>query len=88
MKETDRIAAIVTNLRALGLQVEEYDDGFAFEGGSSVPGKRLQSFGDHRIAMAFAIAGLRAQGGMEIEGAECVGISFPGFWETLDRLQR
>ncbi len=87
VKETDRITAIVTNLRSLGVQVEEYDDGFSFEGGNSVPGKRLQGFGDHRIAMAFAIAGLRAEGEMEIEGAECADISFPEFWDTLDRLQ-
>ncbi|MGH2569046.1 MAG: 3-phosphoshikimate 1-carboxyvinyltransferase, partial [Bacteroidota bacterium] len=86
-KESDRIKAIVTNLRALALDVEEYDDGFAFEGGRELRGTALQSFGDHRIAMASAVAGLRAQGESEIQDAECVDISFPGFWEVLNRPQ-
>ncbi len=86
-KESDRIMAVVTNLRALGLDVEEYDDGFAFEGKTELRGAVLQSFGDHRIAMAFAAAGLRARGETVIQDAECVSVSFPGFWETLKNLQ-
>lgn len=86
-KESDRITAIVTNLRTLGLDVEEYDDGFAFEAGKDLRGATLQSYGDHRIAMAFAVAGLRASGETVIEDAGCVDISFPGFWETLKKLQ-
>ncbi len=81
-KETDRIAAIVHNLRALGCEVEEYEDGFAFEGNRKLNGAKLKSFGDHRIAMAFGVAGLRVQNTM-IEDAECVNISFPGFWDIL-----
>jgi 3-phosphoshikimate 1-carboxyvinyltransferase len=86
-KESDRIKAIVTNLRTLGVEVEEYDDGFAFEGAKDIRGAELESFGDHRIAMAFAVAGLQARGGVKIRGAECVEISFPGFWEMVQSLR-
>ncbi|HEY4613152.1 MAG TPA: 3-phosphoshikimate 1-carboxyvinyltransferase [Bacteroidota bacterium] len=85
-KESDRIASIVSNLRALGLGVEEYDDGFAFESTGNLHGSRLQSYDDHRVAMAFAVAGLRASGETEIGDAECVDISFPGFWNELRKL--
>jgi 3-phosphoshikimate 1-carboxyvinyltransferase len=81
-KETDRISAIVHNLRSLGCQVEEYEDGFAFEGNAKLTGSGLKSFGDHRIAMAFGVAGLRVPN-TTIEDAECVDISFPGFWDSL-----
>jgi 3-phosphoshikimate 1-carboxyvinyltransferase len=81
-KETDRISAIVQNLRSLGCQVEEYEDGFAFEGNTKLTGTRLKSFGDHRIAMAFGVAGLRIPN-TTIEDADCATISFPGFWESL-----
>lgn len=86
-KESDRIKAIVTNLQALGVDVEEYEDGFAFEGKQELRGAEVESFGDHRIAMAFAVAGLRSRGGIKIRGAECVEISYPGFWETLKKLR-
>jgi 3-phosphoshikimate 1-carboxyvinyltransferase len=86
-KESDRIRAIVTNLRTLGMDVEEYEDGFAFEGNQELRGGEIESFGDHRIAMAFAVAGLRARRGVTIRGAECVEISFPGFWELLRQLE-
>jgi len=86
-KETDRIAAIVRNLRAMGVDVEEYNDGFAFEGGKGLKGTALESYGDHRIAMAFGIAGLVAHGETTILGAECVEISFPKFWHILHQLQ-
>ena len=84
VKETDRIAATVTNLRAMGAQVEEFEDGFAVAGGTKLRGAQLDSFGDHRIAMAFAIAGLLGTGETEIAGADCVAISFPEFFELLD----
>ncbi len=87
-KESDRISAMVKNLRALGCEVEEYADGFAFQGKKDVIGAEIDSFGDHRIAMAFGVAGLAAEGKMTIHGAECVAISFPGFWELLLQLQR
>lgn len=87
VKESDRIKAIVLNLRAMGVEVEEYDDGFAFEGRTEIRGANLDSVGDHRIAMAFAVAGLRAREGVRIQGAECVEISFPRFWGTLKTLE-
>ena len=85
-KETDRLAAIATNLRAMGVNVTETDDGLEIFGGTPLQGARLSSFGDHRIAMAFAIAGLFAQGETYIDGVECVATSYPEFYETLQRL--
>jgi 3-phosphoshikimate 1-carboxyvinyltransferase len=83
VKETDRIAAVVKNLRRMGADVEEFDDGFRAMR-SQLKGARVESFGDHRIAMAFAIAGLLAtEGETEIDGAECAEVSFPEFFETL-----
>jgi 3-phosphoshikimate 1-carboxyvinyltransferase len=81
-KETDRIAAIVHNLRLLGCDVEEYDDGFAFEGNKQYSGARVPSYGDHRIAMSFGIAGLKIPN-MTVADTECADISFPGFWQKL-----
>jgi 3-phosphoshikimate 1-carboxyvinyltransferase len=82
MKETDRISAIVNNLRLLGCEVEEYEDGFAFEGRKEYSGNLLPSYSDHRIAMAFGVAGIRIQN-VTIQDTECVDISFPGFWKEL-----
>ncbi|MGC1481500.1 MAG: 3-phosphoshikimate 1-carboxyvinyltransferase [Chthoniobacterales bacterium] len=87
VKETDRIAAVATNLRAMGVEVEERDDGMRITGGAELRGARLESFGDHRIAMAFAIAGLFAQGETIIDGVECVQTSYPGFAETLEMIR-
>ncbi len=86
VKETDRIAAMAENLQALGARVEVFDDGLAVEGGHRLRGTTVRSFDDHRIAMAMGVAGLVAEGETIIEGAECARISFPGFWEVLDRL--
>ena len=86
-KESDRIHAIVTNLRRLGLDVEEHPEGFAFQGKKPLIGAKCDSFGDHRIAMAFGVAGLVLTGETVIENAECVEISFPPFWSVLDRIQ-
>jgi 3-phosphoshikimate 1-carboxyvinyltransferase len=87
VKESDRIGATVVNLRAMGAQVEEFEDGLKVEGPVRLRGAHLRSFGDHRIAMAFAIAALAAEGETEIEGAkECVGISFPDFFSLLESL--
>jgi len=89
VKESDRIAAISTNLQAMGAQVEERDDGLKIRGGQKLHGARVDSFGDHRIAMAFAVAALRAQGETEIRGAETAVISYPGFFDALESvLQR
>jgi len=88
VKETDRLAAIATNLRAMGAQVSETEDGLEILGGAPLHGARLSSFGDHRIAMAFAIAGLFAEGETTIEGTECVSTSYPNFEETLQKVMR
>ncbi len=86
IKECDRIHAIVTNLRALGADVEEYGDGFAIEGGGQLTGAAVDSFMDHRIAMAMGIAGLVASGQTTISRAEVAEVSFPDFWGVLDRI--
>jgi 3-phosphoshikimate 1-carboxyvinyltransferase len=85
VKESDRIAATVANLRAMGARVEEFEDGLRVEGPARLRGARLKSYGDHRIAMAFAVAALSAEGETEIEGAEeCVAVSFPEFFRLLE----
>lgn len=84
VKESDRIASVATNLRAMGASVEEFDDGLRIPGGQRLHGASVQSFGDHRIAMAFAIAALRAEGDTEIRGADAAMISYPEFFATLD----
>ena len=86
-KESDRIWSIVFNLRRMGMDVEEYPDGFAFQGKKSLIPSRFDSFGDHRIAMAFGVAGLALSGDTTIENAECVDISFPNYWRLLDSIQ-
>lgn len=87
VKESDRIGACVENLRAMGAEVEEFSDGFRVGGPVRLRGARLDSHGDHRIAMAFAVAALTAEGDSEIDGAaECVGVSFPDFFETMEAL--
>lgn len=85
VKESDRIAAVVENLRKMGADVEEFTDGFRV-GKSQLKGARVSSFGDHRIAMAFAIAGLMAEGETEIDGAECSAVSFPDFFDELENV--
>lgn len=84
VKETDRITATADNLRAMGAEVEEYRDGLKVEGAVQLKGAHLNSFGDHRIAMAFTVAALIAEGESTLIGSECVSVSFPGFFETLE----
>jgi 3-phosphoshikimate 1-carboxyvinyltransferase len=84
VKETDRLRAVCDNLRAMGAQVEEYDDGLYVHGRTPLRGARVNSYGDHRIAMAFSVAALMAEGETEIEGAECVAVSFPEFFQLLE----
>ena len=86
VKESDRIAAVATNLRLMGAQVEEREDGLKIPGGQTLHGAELDSFGDHRIAMAFAVAALRAQGETLIRGAESAAISYPAFFPTLEEV--
>ena len=84
VKESDRIAAVAANLRLMGAEVEEREDGLRIPGGQRLHGAELDSFGDHRIAMAFAVAGLRARGETVIRGAESAAISYPAFFEMLE----
>ena len=84
VKESDRIAAIATNLRAMGAQVEEREDGLKISGKQKLRGTEVDSLGDHRIAMAFAVAALRAEGETRIRGAEAAVISYPGFFDALE----
>ncbi len=88
VKESDRIAAVATNLRAMGAVVEEFEDGLRVPGRQKLHGARVNSFGDHRIAMAFAVAALGAEGETFIEDADAARISFPQFFEILKRLVR
>ncbi len=86
VKESDRIAAVATNLRRMGAQVEEREDGLRIPGAQILKGAELDSFGDHRIAMAFAVAALRAHGETLIRGAESAAISYPEFFAVLEQI--
>jgi 3-phosphoshikimate 1-carboxyvinyltransferase len=86
VKESDRIAALVAGLRGLGADVEEFSDGFRVSGARRLTGGVADAAGDHRLAMAFAVAALGARGDSRICGAEAVAVSYPGFFETLERL--
>ena len=84
VKETDRIAVVAKNLRLMGVTVDEFEDGMEITGGSRLMGATLDSHGDHRIAMAFAIAGLFCEGTTVIENTECISTSYPGFERHLE----
>ncbi|MEG1258320.1 MAG: 3-phosphoshikimate 1-carboxyvinyltransferase [Akkermansia sp.] len=86
VKETDRIATTATNLRAMGVIVDEYEDGMVIHGGNKLKGCELPSFGDHRIAMSFLIAGLTAEGTTTLLDTECINTSYPGFAEDLQKI--
>lgn len=83
-KESDRITAMTRELGKLGVRVEEREDGMRIEGGRRLQGGRVSSYGDHRVAMALAVAGLSADGGVEIDDSACADISFPGFFDLLE----
>ena len=83
IKESDRIRTIVDGIRSMGGEIEEFEDGFAIAGPQRLRGGRVETAGDHRIAMAFAVAGLLAEGTTEILDADCASVSFPGFYEAL-----
>ncbi len=83
VKESDRIRAIVENLRNMGVEVEEFEDGFAVEGKGELKGANIRTYSDHRIAMAFTIAGLVAEGETYIDDVMCVQISYPNFYRDL-----
>jgi 3-phosphoshikimate 1-carboxyvinyltransferase len=84
VKESDRIATITGGLGRLGARIRELPDGIVVEGGAPLRGTRVRSGGDHRIAMALAVAALAAEGPTEIAGTECVDVSFPEFFGLLD----
>ena len=84
VKESDRIALVAQNLRAMGAEVEEFEDGLDVPGGQKLHGAAIDSGSDHRIAMAFSVAALRAEGETVIQGAEAAAISFPEFFDLLD----
>jgi 3-phosphoshikimate 1-carboxyvinyltransferase len=86
VKESDRIAVVSENLRAMGAQIEERADGLFVGGGQSLRGGEIDSHGDHRIAMAFAIAALRAEGETRIKNSAAADISYPGFFADLNRI--
>jgi 3-phosphoshikimate 1-carboxyvinyltransferase len=87
VKETDRIATTVSGLRAMGADVDEFEDGMEIHGGKALHAAVIDSHGDHRIAMAFAIAGLFAEGETVIRNTECVNTSYPGFAHHLDAIR-
>lgn len=86
VKETNRIDTVTAGLAAMGANVTPTEDGMIIEGGSHLTGARIQSYLDHRIAMAFAVAGLAARGETFIEDSQCVDVSYPEFFQTLDQL--
>ena len=88
VKESNRIEVMVRNLSAMGADVEETEDGMIIHGGRPLHGAVIDSRLDHRIVMTFAVAGCMADGETEILGAECVNISYPGFYEDLKGLMK
>ncbi len=86
VKESDRLTGLVDGLRALGADADELPDGFVVRGPSGLTGGSVDEQGDHRLAMTFGLAALIADGRVEVVGAESIGDSFPGFFETLDQL--
>lgn len=88
VKECDRIHAICTNLTKMGADIVELDDGFIIQGPTKLMGAHIETFHDHRIAMAFSIAGLISDGTMNLDHPECTSISYPEFYSELERLKR
>lgn len=86
VKESDRLASVTRNLRSMGAEVTEFGDGLSVPGGQRLHGAEIDSEHDHRIAMAFTVAALRANGDTLIRGADAARISFPGFYQTLDTI--
>lgn len=85
-KESDRLKAIANNLAGTGIQVQELPDGLIIEGGQDFNGGEVRTYGDHRIAMSFAIANLVSASEIRLDDAQCVGVSFPSFWEKLEKI--
>ena len=87
VKESDRIAAVVANLRRIGADAEELPDGFRVRGSHAALQGRVETHGDHRIAMAFGVLAALPGNRIELDDPECVAVSYPGFWADLDRVQ-
>ena len=87
-KESDRIAAICKNLKLLGANIDELDDGFKVGGSSKLRGVSLKTYDDHRIAMGFAVAELVADGDINLDNPDCISISFPEFFSTLESITK
>ena len=86
VKESDRIRTMAEGLRRMGVTVEEKPDGMIIQGNPGLTGGRCVSHGDHRVAMSFVIAGLRARGETIVEDTDCIATSFPGFMSLLESL--
>jgi len=86
VKESDRIAVTAQEFRKIGASIEELEDGMIITGGKRLKGGKCDSHGDHRMAMALAIAGLLSEKGVTIDNIECVNTSFPGFWKVLSEI--
>ncbi|HEX6511653.1 MAG TPA: 3-phosphoshikimate 1-carboxyvinyltransferase, partial [Chloroflexota bacterium] len=87
VKESDRIAAVARGLMSMGARVEELPDGLIVHGGQSLGSAELETLGDHRLAMAWAIAGLASREAIQIDDRECASVSYPSFWADLERWQ-
>jgi 3-phosphoshikimate 1-carboxyvinyltransferase len=87
VKECDRIHAICKNLKSMGANIKELDDGFIIQGPTQLQGAEIETFHDHRIAMAFTIAGLVADGNVVLDHPDCASISYPEFYDELERLK-
>ncbi len=88
VKETDRIKAVVTELKKLGVNIKELPDGMVIEGGQPLRGSKVKTYGDHRMAMALEVADLVTEGEVELDDKECVNISFPGFFSLLESIRQ
>lgn len=86
VKESDRIATVTENLKAMGADITPTEDGMIIHGGNTLHGARIKTYGDHRIAMSFAIAGLNAEGTTTFDDENCVTVSYPSFYQDLEKL--
>ncbi len=86
LKESDRITALCTELKSIGVDVTETQDGFEIQGGAPIHGGIVQTHRDHRLAMSLAVVGLAAQGAVQVQNAEIMGESFPGFVQILQSM--
>ena len=85
-KESDRLAALVQNFKRVGVEVKEFEDGMEIKGPQTIGGGSIQTFGDHRIAMTFAIAGLLSEDEIVLDDRQCAAVSFPQFWDLLEKV--